>query len=124
MVVGGVHNTGSSSTYQAGRRGRFFRRFDRWRGLIVPLPKCHGVLQDQTALHLLRRRRRKKRGATRPPTDRHRTHEQEDSTGDRNKEKNGKENRRQHAYEVLKKDEKEAKKAQTGIQLQNKNVRP
>jgi len=71
-----VHNTGSSSTYQAGRRGRFFRRFDRRRGRFVPLPKRHGVLQDQTALHLLRRRRRRRRKRTQPPTDRHGTHEQ------------------------------------------------
>lgn len=51
----GTHNAGSSSTYQAGCRGRFFWRFDRWRGRIVPLPKSHGILQAEAALHLPRR---------------------------------------------------------------------
>lgn len=50
----GTHNAGSSSTYQTGCRGRFFRRFDRRRGSIVPLPKSHGILQTEAALHLPR----------------------------------------------------------------------
>lgn len=100
----GVHNTGSSSTYQAGCRGRFFRRFDRRRGRIVPLPKCHGVLQDQTALHLLRRRR--KSGTTRPPADRHRTHEQ---TGeDRNKREERKRKQKAACTWSLKKERQKA----------------
>lgn len=53
----GTHNAGSTSTYQAGCGGRFFRRFERWRGRIVPLPKRHGILQTGAALHLPRRTR-------------------------------------------------------------------
>ncbi len=37
------------------------------------------------------------------------------------KEKNGKENRRQHAHEVLKKKDRKLEQKPTGIQLQNKN---
>lgn len=81
-----VHNTGSSPTYQARCRGRFFWQFDRWRGCIVPLPKCHGVLQDQTALHVLR----KKRSTTLSngqPIDRHGPQRQSEQTQKRRKEK-------------------------------------